>query len=53
MIPALQKEYRPENLPERERWEEYERLKIDIIKRARTHTEYEKLNLELLDRMGL
>lgn len=53
MIPALQKEYYPENLPERERLEEYNRLKIEIIKQARTHEEYQKLNRELLDRLKL
>jgi hypothetical protein len=53
MIPALQKQYDPEPIPDLEKWNEYERLKIEIIKQARTHEEYEKLNRELLDRMGL
>lgn len=53
MIPALQKEYYPETMPERDRWEEYERLKMDIIKQARTHEEYEELNRKLLDKLGL
>jgi len=53
MIPALKKEYYPEPLPEPYKWQEYERLKIDIIKKARTHSEYEELNRKLLDKFGL
>jgi len=53
MIPALKKEYYPEPLPEPYKWQEYERLKIDIIKKARTHSEYEELNRKLLDKLGL
>ena len=53
MIPALKKEYYPESMPEPYKWQEYERLKIDIIKKARTHSEYQELCLKLLDEMGL
>ena len=53
MIPALKKEYYPESMPEPYKWQEYERLKIDIIKKARTHEEYEQMNRELLDKLGL
>ena len=58
MIPAIQKKYYPDadlikSFPERDRWEAYERLKIDIIKKARTHSEYQELCLKLLDEMGL
>jgi hypothetical protein len=53
MIPALQKEYYPENLPEREQWKEYSRLKIELLKEAKTKEEYEKMNRELLDKLAL
>jgi len=53
MIPALKKEYYPQNLPERERWEEYSRLNIEIQNEARTHEEYQELNRKLLDKLGL
>lgn len=55
VILATQKKYYPEVelMPERERWEEYERLKIEIIKQARTHEEYQELNRKLLDRLEL
>jgi len=53
MIPAIQKTYDFEPIPEREKWEEYRRLKIPIMKKARTHEEYERMNRELLDELGL
>ena len=53
MIPALQKKYDPEPIPDLEKWNEYERLKMDIIKKARTHEEYQELNRELLKKLGL
>jgi len=34
-------------------WQEYERRKIEIIKQARNHAEYEELNRKLLDELGL
>ena len=52
-ILALKKRYYPENWQEWERWQEYERLKAEISEKAKTHEEYERLNRELLDRLGL
>jgi len=43
MIPALQKKYNPEPIPDLEKLNECERLKIDIIKKAFTREEYLRL----------